>query len=85
MLVKDLPEDIQKRVNELYPVNENLDDIPLSNCFIYRETIEGENIWREVNRGNYEPYYEFHRKLNDKKILSLIEELNTKFEKNEKI
>jgi hypothetical protein len=44
----------------------------LSSAFLWKKTIEGFDIWSDVMDDNYQPFYEFHVKLNN----DLIKENN---------
>jgi len=66
MLVKDLPENIQKivfqrQVEQGNNPNSDIDLESIENNFDWHKTIEGGSIWDRVSDGRYDQFCEFHR------------------------
>ena len=62
MLISQLPEGIRKiaeeRREDAHPGH---DEDDLKGAFLWSVTPEGFEIWFEANRGNFAPFYEFHK------------------------
>lgn len=66
MLIKDLPQKIREiaemRLKEQGGDLKKYKEIDgLQKWFAWYRTTEGEDIWREVNNGNFKPFYDFHK------------------------
>jgi hypothetical protein len=63
VLIKDLPEVIKKRALEcqVEQGNEPNENIDLdSGSFCWGDTKEGAWMWYDVDKGYYQPFYDFH-------------------------
>jgi len=66
MKIEDLPQDIQDYITDelgkSISVPYKKPDGSLGMALSWSETLQGNNIWLEVNQGNFKPFYEWLRK-----------------------
>jgi hypothetical protein len=70
MLIKNLPEEIQKIVFKRQKEQGNSHEVCLDiqadakrGNFNWGETVEGKDIWDDINYGMFDSFYEFHKNL----------------------
>jgi hypothetical protein len=56
-LISELPHSI-KITAMRYSNMPNEDDLAAS--FVWEETNEGNDVWNEIYKGNYDPFYDYH-------------------------
>ena len=59
-LLKELPKAIQEHINRRYHPKWLNPNKCIARLFSFSETVEGAEVWHEVNKGNYEPWCKFH-------------------------
>lgn len=60
-LISELPHSIKITARNYKISNHIEDDVDsLAEAFIWNKTKEGHDIWSEINKSNYQPFYDFH-------------------------
>lgn len=71
-LISQLPEEIRKKAEKYRHWSRNTSHNNLYDAFEWNHTSEGFYVWHQVNKGNYEPFHEFHAKDNIRQQLEAI-------------